>query len=50
MSIEIKQEALRVVTIAIICSILAPLGKFQYFRRSIYNPDDGAFIPKIISR
>ena len=36
--LEIKQETLRVVTIAMTCSTLASLWKFQYFRRSIYNP------------
>ena len=33
-----KQETQRVVTIAMICSTLGSLGKFQYFWRSIYNP------------
>ena len=37
-SIKKKQETLRVVTIAMICSTLASLWKFQYFRRPIYNP------------
>ena len=31
------QETLHVVTIAMICSTLASLWKFQYFRRHIYN-------------
>ena len=35
--VEIKQETLRVVTIAVICSTLASLWKFQYFRKPIYN-------------
>ena len=33
-----KQGTLRVVTIAMICSILSSLWKFQYFRRPIYKP------------
>ena len=50
---ENKKETLRVVTIAMICSILASLWKFQYFgdlyrtQSSVY---DGAFIAKIVSR
>ena len=34
---QIKQETLRVVAIAMICSTLASLWKFQHFRRPIYN-------------
>ena len=33
-----KQETQRVVTIAMFCSTLALLWKFQYFWRPIYNP------------
>ena len=33
-----NKKTLYVVTIAIICSNLASLWKFQYFRRPIYNP------------
>ena len=33
-----NRKTLYVVTIAIICSKLASLWKFQYFRRPIYNP------------
>ena len=36
--IQYKQETLRIVTIAMFCSALASLGKFQYFWRPIYNP------------
>ena len=35
---QVKQETLRVVTTAMICSNLAWLWKFKYFRRPIYNP------------
>ena len=35
---KIEQETLRVVTIAMICSTLASLWKFQNFWRLIYNP------------
>ena len=35
---KMQQETLRVVTIAMICSTLTTLWKFQYFRRSMYNP------------
>ena len=35
-----KQETLHVVAIAIICSTLASLWKFQYLKRSIYNPEE----------
>ena len=51
--IQLKQETLRVVTIAMICSPMAWLWKFQYFwglyltQSNIY---DGAFIAKIVSR
>ena len=39
MSISIKNKnTLCAVTIAMICSNLASLWKFQYFRRPIYNP------------
>ena len=34
---NIKQETLRVVTVALICSTLAALWEFQYFQRPIYN-------------
>ena len=37
-SLKLKQETLRVVTIAMICSTLAWLWKFQHFRRPIYDP------------
>ena len=33
-----EQEMLRVVTISMICSILASNWKFQYFQRLIHNP------------
>ena len=33
-----NKKTLCVITIAMICSSLASLWKFQYFRRSIYNP------------
>ena len=36
--ISINKKTLCVVTIAMICSNLAYLWKFQYFRRPIYNP------------
>ena len=36
--IQLKQETLRVVTIAMICFTSASLRTFQYSRRSIYNP------------
>ena len=36
-SLNIKQETLCVVTIAMICSTLASLWKSQYFKRPIYN-------------
>ena len=35
---EIKHETLRVVTIAMICSTLASVRKFQYFGWPIYDP------------
>ena len=35
---KFNKKTLCVVTIAMICSSLALLWKFQYFRRSIYNP------------
>ena len=36
--VQTKQETLRVVTMARICSTLASLWKFQYFKRGIYDP------------
>ena len=33
-----KQEIIRVVTIAMICTNLASLWKFQHFHRPLYNP------------
>ena len=36
--VQTKQETLRVVTIAMTCSTLASLWKFQYFKRGIYDP------------
>ena len=36
--VQIKEETLRVVTIAMISSILVSLWKLQYFRRPIHNP------------
>ena len=33
-----EKETLRVVTIAMVCSTLASLWKFQYFRKPIFNP------------
>ena len=46
---KLKQETL-LVTLAMICSTLALLWKFQYFKRRIYitqkNIYDGAFIAK----
>ena len=48
-----KPETLRIVTIAMICSNLAPPWKFNIFG-SLYiaqsNINDGAFIAKIVSR
>ena len=38
MCLQNQQETLRVVTIAMTCSTLASLWKFQYFRRPVYNP------------
>ena len=35
--VQTKKETIRVVTIAMICSILVSLWKFQYFQRPIYN-------------
>ena len=35
---QLKQETLRAITIAMICSILASPEKFQCFRRPIFEP------------
>ena len=48
-----NKKMLHVITIAMICSSLASLWTFQYFRRSIYNPVEQiwwSFIAKIASR
>ena len=37
-SLKDNKKTLCVLTIAMICSNLTPLWKFQYFRRPIYNP------------
>ena len=49
---QAQQETLCVVTIAVICSTLASLWKFQYFRRPIYNPTEQlwwSFFVKIVN-
>ena len=49
---KLNKKTLCVVTIAMICSNLALLSKFQYFRRPCItqsNIYDGAFIAKIVN-
>ena len=46
---QIKQETLRVVTIAMTCSTLASIWKFQYIRKPVYEGVHLTLPPHIIS-